>query len=88
MELFDDSSILSVIADRAESPGAEPGEFTDLIAKLKDQDAKRVADILIRKADPSRQDSPKVKRAVEGFRGWVNRNRTLHSAPKRRSSVR
>ena len=88
MELFDDSSILSVIADRAESPGAEPDEFTDLIAKLKDQDAKRVAEILIQKTAPSLNDSPRVKRAVEGLRGWVNRNRTLHAAPRRRSSAR
>jgi len=77
-----DSSILAIIADRAESDDLEPTdptEFTDVVARLKDPQAKRVAELLIKREQPTANDSPRVREAVQGFRDWVKRNRTVHA---------
>jgi len=77
-----DSSILAIIADRAESADLEPtdpAEFTDVVARLKDPEAKRVAELLIARGQPTAKDSPRVRDAVQGFRDWVRRNRTVHA---------
>lgn len=79
---IDDSSLLAIIADRAESADVEPiepGEFDEAMQDLHDQDAKRVAEILISRQEPNASDSDKVRKAVIGLRQWVHRNRTVHA---------
>ena len=67
-----DSSILAIIADRAESADLEPtdpAEFTDVVARLKDPEAQRVAHLLINREQPAATDSERVRDAVPGVPG-------------------